>query len=195
MPSSSSGSLSFSPPPLLFHILLWLLRTSRSYGFASWMLPTRECSSFPFMDVSHQEMFIFSTWKAKKRAFILCVISEMCSPTPPSVEEDTFQTSGAFSHPVLSAEFINKVCSLGNWALMCWFKCLGEVIIVVSEIPFLFSVVNFKFSLCFSDFFFKTILQIPLCCPLYLWGTFYQRKKSLSHLCLCMPSCSDSFKM
>ena len=114
----------------------------------------------PFTDVSYQEMFIFSLhgcqppgnvhlfyMEGKKRAFILCITSEMCSPTPPTVEEDTFQTSDAFSHPVLSAEFINKVCSLGNWALMCCFKCLGEVTIVVSDIPFLFSVVNFKFSL------------------------------------------------
>jgi len=89
VPSLSSGSLSFSPPPLLFHILLWLLRTSRSYGF--------------FMDVTHQEMFIFSLhgcyppgnahllyMEGRKRALILCVISEMYSLTPTSVEEDTF---------------------------------------------------------------------------------------------------------
>lgn len=35
---------------------------------------------------------------------------------------------------------------------MRWFKCLGEAIIVVSKIPFLFTTVNFKMSLCFSDF-------------------------------------------
>lgn len=80
VPPSCSGSLSFSPPPLLFHILLWLLRTSRSYGF--------------FTDVSYQEMFIFSLhgcyppgnvpllyMEGRKRALILCVISEMYSPT------------------------------------------------------------------------------------------------------------------
>lgn len=44
---------------------------------------------------------------------------------------------------------------LGNWGLMCWFRYLAEAIIVVSKIPFLFSTVNFRLSLGFSDFFFK----------------------------------------
>lgn len=151
MHSSSSEYLSLSLWPLLSQILVWFLRTSRKPGFFSWTLSTMKCP--PLL-----------RGRQKEGTYLWCLFLKCTYPGLKSVLSSillAFFFPASSHHSVLvlgkpycrlRVEFIDKVPSLEDWGLMCWFKCLEQAITVVFKIPFLFSTVDFKISLCFSNF-------------------------------------------
>lgn len=79
---------------------------------------------------------------------------------------------------------------------MCWFKCLGEAITGVFKISFLFSTVDFKISLCLSNFlkmvYHKYYYYID---PLYLfmWSSLFFIIREKSQTCpICVSACPQA---